>query len=48
VEPDGPILRLHRLHGDTYKEEATAAPGQPLTLTDPVEVTIDPRDLLSG
>jgi len=48
IDPEGPILHLHRLHGDTYREEATAAPGQPLALSAPVEVTIDPRDLLPG
>jgi len=48
VEPKGPVLHLHRLHGDTYREEATAAPGRPLVLTKPIEVSIDPRDLLPG
>jgi Uma2 family endonuclease len=48
VEPKGPVLHLHRLHGDTYREEATAVPGQPLALSAPVEVSIDPRDLLPG
>ncbi|NUR70679.1 MAG: Uma2 family endonuclease [Hamadaea sp.] len=48
VEPEGPVLQLYHLEGDTYREAATAAPGTPLVLTEPVNVTIDPRDLLPG
>ena len=46
VEQDTGTLRLHKLAGDRYVEHATAEVGQVLELTDPVSVTVDPRDLL--
>jgi Uma2 family endonuclease len=41
-------LRLFALTGDVYTEQATAEPGQALTLTEPVEVTLHPQELLPG
>jgi Uma2 family endonuclease len=35
---------LFRLDGDRYVLAATGAPGRPLELTEPVEVTLDPGD----
>jgi len=46
VQPETGLLQLYRLDGDKYLEHATAVPGEPLVLTDPVSVTIDPADLL--
>jgi len=46
VEPDTATMCLYRLDGTHYVEHATAKPGQPLRLTDPVVAEIDPADLL--
>lgn len=48
VEPedDTPVLRLFGLDRDRYVARATGRPGEPLALTEPVEVTIDPDDLV--
>jgi Uma2 family endonuclease len=46
VEQDTATLRLFRLTGDRYVEHAVADVGQVLELTDPVTVTVDPRNLL--
>ncbi len=46
IEPRTATFGLHRLDGDRYREHATAFPGRPLVLTEPVVVTIDPADLV--
>ncbi|WSG48036.1 Uma2 family endonuclease [Dactylosporangium sp. NBC_01737] len=46
-EPPGAVtMRLHRLEGEHYVADATAGPGETLTLTTPFEVTLDPDALL--
>ena len=34
-------MRLYRLDGDKYVEEASAGPGETLRLTEPVAATLD-------
>lgn len=46
VEPETATLRLHRLDDGVYTEHAIGTPGEPLEITEPVAVTIDPADLL--
>src|SRR5690606_33521498 len=48
VEPDGDTLALtlYRLEDGGYVEHTVAKGGQPLTMTEPIEVTIDPARLL--
>ncbi len=46
VDPEPLTLRLFRLDGDKYTTHAEAVPGVPLSVTDPVEVTIDPATLV--
>lgn len=41
VDPDPVTLRLYRLDGDKYVEEASAGPGETLRLTEPVAATLD-------
>lgn len=48
IEPKTAMLDLYRRNGDKYVRHATASPGEPLVLTEPVAVTIDPADLLPG
>jgi Uma2 family endonuclease len=43
-ESDAVTLSLFRLDGDRYTPHAAGAPGIPLELTEPVEVTLDPGD----
>ncbi|MET7422029.1 Uma2 family endonuclease [Dactylosporangium sp. NPDC005555] len=46
-DPAGAVtMRLHRLEGGQYAEEAKVGPGETLTLTEPVGVTLDPDALL--
>jgi Uma2 family endonuclease len=46
VDPEPEImLTLYRLEGDKYIEVAGGVPGESITLTEPVRVTIDPADL---
>jgi len=45
VVSDAPALRLFRLDGDHYVEHASGASGQPLTLTEPVAVSLNPDEL---
>jgi len=47
VEPDEPLLLLHRLEGEHYVIDQAAKPGQLLHLTEPVTVTLDPATLTS-
>ncbi|MGH3738540.1 MAG: Uma2 family endonuclease [Micromonosporaceae bacterium] len=48
VEPDGDTfaLTLYRLDGRDYVPHTVAKGGQPLTMTEPIAVTIDPARLL--
>jgi Uma2 family endonuclease len=46
VEQETGALHLHRLTGDHYVEHSVTHPGQLLRLTEPVEATIAPEDLL--
>ena len=46
VDTKSRTLRLHRLDGDIYVEEATCDAGQALRLTEPVDATIDLGELL--
>ena len=46
IEPRIATLRLYRLDGERYLEHATATPGKPLELTEPVTVTVDPAVLI--
>lgn len=46
VDPQSGILVLYRLTDGNYAEHATAKPGDPLLLTEPVVVAIDPAELL--
>ncbi|WP_239166017.1 hypothetical protein [Actinoplanes italicus] len=46
VDPRTATLQVYALVEGKYVEHATGAPGLPLTLTEPVAVTIDPADLL--
>jgi Uma2 family endonuclease len=46
VDPRTATLQVYALVEGKYVEHATGAPGSPLTLTEPVAVTIDPADLL--
>jgi len=45
VEQKTGVLRLHRLISRHYVEHAVAKPGETLSLTEPVNVTIDPAHL---
>jgi Uma2 family endonuclease len=46
VDPEPEItLRLYRLDGQRYVEHAVGRPGDPLTLTEPIEATVDPATL---
>jgi Uma2 family endonuclease len=46
VDPEPELtLTLYRADGDKYLQYAGGKPGQPLTLTDPVHVVLDPADL---
>lgn len=47
VEPEGDryVLRLFRLHGAHYVEDAAAEPGRPLTIEEPFVLSLDPTDL---
>jgi Uma2 family endonuclease len=46
VDPEPELtLRLYRAEGRKYLEYATGRPGEPLKLTDPVHVTLDPATL---
>ncbi|MEV6298253.1 Uma2 family endonuclease [Actinoplanes sp. NPDC051861] len=46
VDPKSGTMQLFQLDGESYREHSTAAPGVPLRLTEPVDVSIDPADLL--
>jgi Uma2 family endonuclease len=46
VEQDDLILRLHHLDNGRYVEHSVAKPGEPLQLPSPIDVQIDPADLL--
>jgi Uma2 family endonuclease len=48
VEQDGRTLtlRLFRLDGDHYLEHAVAKSGEPLQITEPIRLTLDPATLL--
>ena len=46
VEPEGPTLELYRLDRDRYVLEASAGPGEPLRLTEPVVAEVDPASLV--
>ncbi|MDT4990949.1 MAG: hypothetical protein QOH97_841, partial [Actinoplanes sp.] len=46
VEQETGALHLYRLVGDRYKEQSVTRAGQALELTEPVQVTIFPADLL--
>lgn len=46
-QPDELTLRLFRLAGEHYVEHAVAKAGEPLRLTEPFPVVLDPADLLS-
>ena len=41
LDEAGPHARVYRLQRDCYAQVACAEPGQPLTLTEPVAVTLD-------
>ena len=46
VDPEPEImLTLYRAEGDKYIEVAGGVPGEPITLTEPVQITLDPADL---
>ena len=45
VEQKTGVLRLHRLISRHYVEHAVTKPGETLSLTEPVNVTIDPAHL---
>jgi hypothetical protein len=46
AEPRTATFTRYKLEGSEYSVHATAAPGELLELTDPVDVSIDPADLL--
>jgi Uma2 family endonuclease len=46
VDPRNATLEIFGLVDGKYEKHATGAPGSPLTLTEPVAVSIDPADLL--
>jgi Uma2 family endonuclease len=46
VEQETGALHLYRLVGDRYQEQSVTRAGQALELTEPVQVTIFPADLL--
>jgi Uma2 family endonuclease len=46
VELDGPVLVMHELVGEVYREVATAKSGEELRLESPFSVSIDPDSLL--
>jgi Uma2 family endonuclease len=46
VEPSTGALHLYELAGDRYMERSVTGVGQKLHLTDPVDATISPADLL--
>jgi Uma2 family endonuclease len=46
VELDGPVLVMHELVGEVYREVATAKSGEELRLESPFPVSIDPDSLL--
>jgi Uma2 family endonuclease len=39
------VLRLHRLDGQRYVQHGVGRAGDPLTLTEPIEATVDPATL---
>lgn len=45
VDPDPVTLTLYRLDGDHYVQDASAKPGEILTLTEPVAAELDPAAL---
>lgn len=45
-ERESVLLQLFRRDGDHYTEHAAGAPGIPLTMNEPVAVTLDPAGLL--
>ncbi|MFY1704253.1 Uma2 family endonuclease [Micromonospora sp. WMMA1923] len=46
VEQATGVLRLYRRRNRHFVEDSTGKPGDPLTLVDPVRVSVDPADLL--
>jgi Uma2 family endonuclease len=46
VEPESGTLHLYELDGDKYVEHSTTHVGETLAITDPVEATIRPEELL--
>lgn len=48
IDPRTGTLHLQRLDGDKYLEHATGTPGEPLQMTEPVTLTIEPADLVSS
>ncbi|KHD72749.1 Uma2 family endonuclease [Actinoplanes utahensis] len=46
IDPRAETFHLYQLNGNRYAEHASASPGKPLELIEPVAVTIDPADLL--
>jgi Uma2 family endonuclease len=46
ADPRTGELKLYVISGDVYTLSASARPGEPLVLTDPIAVTIDPAELL--
>ncbi|MEO3871356.1 Uma2 family endonuclease [Nonomuraea sp. B12E4] len=46
VEPDGPILYVYELEGDSYKEPVAHKAGTTVTLSSPYRVSFDPADLV--
>jgi len=45
VDPQPLSLRLYRLDGDNYVEQASARPGETLRFTAPIVTELDPASL---
>lgn len=47
IDPDGPTMVLYRLDDDVYVEDRAAAPGLPMRFPEPLDVEVDPANLVN-